>query len=271
MTIENKINALYDKTSAFNENDLQTFQEFKSLLNTGSIRAAQKVNNEWKTNIWVKKGILIGFKMGKIVSMNWSPQKPFVDKDTFPEYNYHTLNNVRIVPGGTSIRDGSYIGSGVTIMPPSFVNVGAYIDDGTMLDSHSLVGSCAQVGKNVHISAAAMVGGVIEPIGNNPVIIEDGAFIGGNCGIYEGVVISEKAIIAAGVVITASTKVYDMVNDCYLASSENKPLIIPPQSVVISGTRQVKGYKGISIYCPVIIKYRDSKTELSVKLEEILR
>ena len=271
MTLEQNINKLYQKKDNFNENDFQVFNDFKKQLNAGSVRAAEKKDNIWKTNIWVKKGILIGFRMGNIVSMEWSPQKTFFDKHTFPEYNYTQLKKVRIVPGGSSIREGSYIGEGVTMMPPSFVNVGAYVDEGTMLDSHSLVGTCAQIGKNVHLSAAAMIGGVIEPIGNNPVIIEDEAFIGGNCGIYEGVIVSEKAIIAAGVVLTASTKVYDLVNDCFISSTTDKPLTIPPNAVVISGTRQIKGDKGISIYCPVIVKYRDSKTELSVRLEEILR
>lgn len=271
MLLEEKINELYTKKDDYNKNDYRLFEQFKQELNTGKIRAASKKGKFWETNVWVKKGILIGFRMGKTVPINWSDKKVFFDKDTFPEKDYKTIERFRIVPGGSSVRDGSYVGKDVTVMPPAFVNVGAYIDDGTMIDSHALVGSCAQIGRNVHLSAAAMVGGVIEPIGNNPVIIEDNAFIGGNCGIYEGVIIGEKAIIAAGVVLTASTKVYDLVNETFLKTESGKPLKIPANAVLISGSRTVSPEHGISIYCPVIVKYRDDKTERSVKLEQMLR
>ncbi len=271
MLLQEKINQLYDKKGDFSDEDHHLFEQFKRELNAGRIRAATKLDSYWQTNVWVKKGILIGFRMGKTVPIKWSDKKVFFDKDTFPEKDYNTIERFRIVPGGSSVRDGSYIGKGVTIMPPAFVNVGAYVDDGTMIDSHALVGSCAQIGKNVHLSAAAMVGGVIEPIGSNPVIIEDDAFIGGNCGIYEGVIIGEKAIIAAGVILTASTKVYDMVNETFIKLTPGRPLKIPANAVVISGSRTVSSEHGIAIYCPVIVKYRDDKTERSVKLEEMLR
>lgn len=271
MTLEERIEQLYLKTKDFTNEDFETFNDFKSLLNTGEIRAAEKKGASWITNIWVKKGILAGFRMGMTVPMEWSEKKKFFDKHTYPERDLHQLERFRIIPGGSSVRDGTYIGKGVTIMPPAYINVGAYIDEGTMIDSHALVGSCAQIGKNVHLSAAAMVGGVIEPIGSNPVIIEDNAFIGGNCGIYEGVIIGERAILAAGVILTSSTKVYDLTRNQFITSTPDRPLVIPPNSVVISGTRSVSEEDGISVYCPVIIKYRDSKTEKSVRLEEMLR
>ena len=265
MNLKEKILELWKKDK-FTKADRAIFEEFKHDLNEGKIRAAEKIDGKWIVNTWVKKGILIGFKMGKIVPLGY-----FWDKDTFPVQDLSAKINVRIVPGGSSVRDGVFIGKNVVMMPPMYVNVGAYVDDGTMIDSHALVGSCAQVGKNVHLSAASQLGGVLEQIGANPVIIEDDVFIGGNCGIYEGVIVERKAIIAAGVILTAGTPVYDSVNKCFIKKDTNKPLIIPERAVVVSGSRPLKSNPEFSIYCPIIIKYRDEKSEISITLEEALR
>ncbi len=271
MNLKDKINELFQKQPPYNETDHQIFLEFRRELEKGSIRAAEKTTGQWSTNIWVKKGILLGFRLSKLTEMSWSEQKVFWDKSTYPERKIKSTDNIRIVPGGSSVRTGAYIGRNVTIMPPSYINVGAYVDEGTMLDSHSLVGSCAQIGKNVHLSASAMIGGVLEPIGNNPVIVEDEAFIGGNCGVYEGVFVRKKAILAAGVILTSSTKVYDAVHRKYITSGNNTPLTIPEKAVVVPGSRLLKEHEGIALYCPVIVKYRDRKTESSVTLEDWLR
>jgi len=265
MNLEEKILNLWEKDK-FKISDRKIFEEFKHYLNKGKIRAAEKVDGKWNVNTWVKKGILIGFKMGKIIIMD-----SFLDKDTFPVQNLSKKINVRLVPGGSSVRDGVFIGKDVIMMPPMYVNVGAYVDDGTMIDSHALVGSCAQVGKNVHLSAASQLGGVLEPIGANPVIIEDDVFIGGNCGIYEGVIVQSKAIIAPGVIITAGTPVYDAVNKCFLPKRDRKAVEIPERAVVVSGSRPLKTNPEFSVYCPLIIKYRDKKSETSITLEEALR
>ncbi|NQV18945.1 MAG: 2,3,4,5-tetrahydropyridine-2,6-dicarboxylate N-succinyltransferase [Armatimonadetes bacterium] len=265
MNLKEKILKLWKKNN-FTNADRTIFEEFKHDLNEGKIRAAEKIEGKWIVNTWVKKGILIGFRMGKIVKMG-----SFLDKDTFPIQDLSTKINVRLVPGGSSVRDGVFIGKNVVMMPPMYMNVGAYIDDGTMIDSHALVGSCAQVGKNVHLSAASQLGGVLEPIGANPVIIEDDVFIGGNCGIYEGIIVERKAIIAAGVIITAGTPVYDAVNKCFLKKDTNSSLIIPQRAVVVSGSRPLKSNPDFSVYCPLIIKYRDEKSEISITLEEALR
>lgn len=271
MNLKQSIEKIYEKQKPFDEEDLQVFLGFRKLLEKGSLRAAEKINGQWQTNVWVKKGILIGFRLGVLSMMPWSEQKIFWDKSTYPEREINEADGIRIVPGGSSIRSGAYIGKNVTVMPPSYVNVGSYVDDGTMLDSHVLVGSCAQIGKKVHLSAAAIIGGVLEPVGSNPVIVEDEAFIGGNCGVYEGVIIKSLAILAAGVVLTASTKVYDAVKGEFLAVSAGQPLTIPERAVVIPGSRSLKEHDGISLYCPVIVKYRDPKTEKSVTLEDWLR
>lgn len=256
---------LYNKQE-FSESDRIVFDEFKSSLNSGKIRAAEKIAGNWQTNDWVKKGILVGFRLGKIVQMG-----TFMDKDTFPIQDLTSRKSLRIVPGGSAVRDGSYIADNVIMMPPMYVNVGAYVDEGSMIDSHALVGTCAQIGKNVHLSAAAQIGGVLEPINANPVIIEDDVFIGGNCGIYEGVIIGSRCIIAAGVIITAGTPVFDAVNNCFLSKEIGKPVHIPAGSVVVSGSRPLKSNKVYSVYCPIIIKYRDEKSNASVTLEEELR
>ncbi|HPR17685.1 MAG TPA: 2,3,4,5-tetrahydropyridine-2,6-dicarboxylate N-succinyltransferase [Candidatus Cloacimonadota bacterium] len=264
-TLEQQILALSQKQK-FIPADYELFYEFRTALNEGKVRAAEKVNGNWQTNDWVKQGILAGFRMGKIVKMG-----QFLDKDTYPQQDISTHANVRLVPGGSAVREGAYIAPGVIMMPPMYVNVGAYVDEGTMIDSHALVGTCAQIGKHVHLSAASQIGGVLEPIGANPVIIEDNVFIGGNCGIYEGVIVQEKAIIAAGVIITAGTPVFDAVHNRYLDKEPGKPVVIPAKAVVVSGTRPLKSNPDFSVYCPIIIKYRDDKSSVSVTLESDLR
>jgi len=268
--MKTKIEKLFKKEK-FTPADFDTLSEFKQSLNTGKIRAAEKKDGNWIVNEWVKKGILLGFRMGEIIKMPISKMSYFLDKETYPTREFQLSENIRIVPGGSSVRDGAFIGKNVVMMPPMYVNVGAYIDEGTMIDSHALVGSCAQIGKRVHLSAASQLGGVLEPIGANPVIIEDDVFIGGNCGIYEGVIIKEKAIIAPGVIITAGTPVYDAVHNYYLKKENGKAAIIPKKAVVVSGTRPLKSNPEFSVYCPIIIKYRDEKSDASVTLEEALR
>jgi 2,3,4,5-tetrahydropyridine-2-carboxylate N-succinyltransferase len=261
IVLKNKIIEIAKKDS-FSKSDFEVFYEFRKQLELGIIRAAEKIDDTWQTNLWVKTGILLGFRMGKIVKMG-----SFIDKDTYPMQDLSSKQNIRIVPGGSSVRSGAFIAPNVIMMPPMYINVGAYIDEGSMIDSHALVGTCAQIGKNVHISAATQIGGVLEPIGANPVIIEDNVFIGGNCGIYEGVIVQERAIIAAGVIITSGTPVYDAVNRRFL----EKGGPIPSGAVVVSGTRKLKSNPDFSVYCPIIIKYRDQKSETSVTLESNLR
>ncbi len=265
MSLKSQILELHNKTE-FNEKDKKLFLKFRNGLNSGEIRAAEKVNGKWITNNWVKKGILAGFKMGKVVQLG-----SFMDKDTYPKQDITNRKQIRLVPGGSSIREGAHIGENVIMMPPMYINVGAYVDCGSMIDSHALVGACAQVGRNVHLSAASQLGGVLEPISANPVIIEDNVFIGGNCGIYEGVIVEQNAIIAAGVIITAGTPIFDSVNNHFLTKDDNGSLHIPQGAVVIPGTRKMKSNDEFSIYCPIIIKYRDEKSDRSVTLEDALR
>lgn len=254
---------------------LELFQTLKDGLNRGDIRAAEPVEGGWAVNEWVKKGILLGFRFGCLSDMSLNERVPFFDKHTFPLKAVTLESGIRIVPGGSSIRDGSYVAPHVTCMPPMYINTGAYVDEETMIDSHALVGSCAQVGKRVHVSAAAQIGGVLEPVGSLPVIIEDDVLIGGNAGIYEGTIVRSGAIIGAGVILTASTPVYDLIKERVYAAAPGSPLTIPEGAVVIPGARPVsKGTGkewGISIYTPVIVKYRDDKTEGAVTLEELLR
>lgn len=270
MKLQNKIEELFDKTE-YKLEDREIFDLFIEKLNCGEIRAAEKINDNWRVNSWVKKGILVGFKMGSIIEMNYGSSQPFLDKDTYPIRKFGIDDKVRLVPGGSSVRNGAYVAPGAVMMPPMYINVGAYVDAGTMVDSHALVGSCAQIGKRVHLSAAAQIGGVIEPIGANPVILEDDVFVGGNCGVYEGVIVSERAILAPGTILTASIPVYDSVNDLYLKKTDHQPLIIPKNAVVVPGSRKLKSNDNISIYCPVIIKYRDEKTDSALELENLLR
>lgn len=267
--LKDRINAVYENKDYDREGGLEIFSEFLNLLNSGEIRAAEKIGDKWIVNEWVKRGILIGFRLGEIIDMPYSESKNFTDKSTYPEKVILSNSGIRIVPGGSSVRSGSYISRGVTMMPPAYVNVGAYVDSGSMIDSHALVGSCAQIGKNVHLSAGAMIGGVLEPINANPVIIEDNAFIGGNTGLYEGVLIKEGAIIAPGTLITKGTPVFDAVNNRYL-EFENSP-VIPSNAVVVPGSRPLKSNPSFQLYCPIIVKYRDEKSSASVELENLLR
>ena len=264
------------ETSEYSEDDFAVFAEFKASLNRGEIRAAERdAEGRWQTNAWVKRGILLGFRMGSLVDMSASGGLQFIDKHTYPIRKFSLADRVRIVPGGSSIRDGAYLAPGVVCMPPMYVNVGAYVDEGTMIDSHALVGSCAQIGKRVHLSAAAQVGGVLEPVGAVPVVIEDDVLVGGGCGIYEGTVVRERAVLAAGTILTGSTPVYDLTNEKIYQRTADGPLEIPAGAVVVPGSRNVRSEAGkawgLSLYAPVIVKYRDEKTDRAVQLEDYLR
>ena len=317
MNLQLRIEELYAReTDEYGDEYFQAFDEFKAVLNEGRVRAAEPYPASptgWRVNTWVKKGILLGFRIGRVVEMAVAPvpspadwrspiasgQAPtaatqgadlkvgatpgdareiefqFRDKHTFPLKQIPAGQNIRIVPGGSSIRDGCYIGKNVTCMPPMYVNAGAYVDDGTMIDSHALIGSCAQVGKRVHVSAAAQIGGVLEPIGAMPVIIEDEVLVGGNCGVYEGTIVGRGAVLAAGTILTGSTPVYDVVRDAVHRREGERPLMIPVGAVVVPGARAITKGRGkelgLSLYTPVIIKYRDEKTDHAVRLEELLR
>ena len=254
---------------------LHSVGQLKEMLNSGHVRAAEYLAGGWRVNTWVKKGILLAFRFGKLAEAFPDHAFPFFDKDTMTLRKFSLAENVRIVAGGSAIRDGAFVAEGVVMMPPSYVNIGAYIDRQTMIDSHALVGSCAQVGKRVHISAAAQIGGVLEPIGSMPVIIEDDVLIGGNCGIYEGTIIEKRAVIGAGVILTGSTPVYDVVRNMIHRKTPEKPLVIPRDAVVIPGNRHIDNpfahQHKLSIYTPIIVKYRDEKTDAATALEESLR
>ncbi len=274
------IEQLFDnKPERYTPEHFALFAQFKAALNRGEIRAAVPDASEasgWRVNGWVKKGILVGFRLGGIIDMSIDPVKqPFLDKSTYPVRQVGAADGVRIVPGGSSIRDGCYLGRGVTCMPPMYINVGAYVGDGTMVDSHALVGSCAQVGTNCHISAASQIGGVLEPVGALPVIIEDNVLIGGNCGVYEGPVVQKEAVLGTGTILNRSTPVYDLVRGEVYRATDSQPLVIPAGAVVIAGSRAVTNGHGkewgISIYTPVIVKYRDEKTGTRIQLEDLLR
>jgi len=252
----------------------QTFVEFRDALTRGEIRAAEKTDGRWTVNTWVKQGILLGFRLGELAEMG-DAALSFVDKDTFPARHFAVTDRVRLVPGGSSVRVGAYVAPSVICMPPMFINVGAYVDEGTMVDSHALVGSCAQIGKRVHLSAAAQVGGVLEPINAAPVIIEDDVLVGGNCGIYEGTLVRARAVLGAGTILTRSTPLYDLVKGEVYRATADTPLEVPENAVVVPGSRAVK--KGaaaewnLSLYTPVIVKYRDEKTDKGIELEDWLR
>jgi len=277
MPLREEIEALAARSgSEFTVTDRALFDEFKTQLNRGAIRAAERQpDGSWSVNTWVKQGILLGFRMGQLIDMSSSPPLRFFDKDTYPVRPTTVADNVRIVPGGSSIRDGAYIAPGVVCMPPMYVNAGAYVDEGTMIDSHALVGSCAQIGKRVHLSAAAQIGGVLEPVGAIPVVIEDDVLVGGGCGVYEGTIVHERAVLAAGTILTGSTPVYDLAREKIYQRTPNAPLEIPAGAVVVPGSRSVRGQCGqawgLSLYAPVIVKYRDEKTERAVQLEDYLR
>jgi 2,3,4,5-tetrahydropyridine-2,6-dicarboxylate N-succinyltransferase len=275
--LEKQITGLFNNPPAggYTDEHSRLFDEFKEALNAGRVRAASPVDGHWQVNLWVKQGILLGFRMGSLQNFSIDERFRFFDKHTYPLKKLGLDDGVRIVPGGSSIRDGAYIGRGVTCMPPMYINVGAYVDDGTMVDSHALVGSCAQVGKRVHLSAASQVGGVLEPVGALPVIIEDDVLVGGNCGIYEGTMVREGAVIGAGTILTAGTPVYDLVKQTVYRREGDKPLEIPARAVVVPGARALsRGWgkeQNLSVYTPIVVKYRDSKTERSIQLEDILR
>ena len=274
MDIQSEIVALLDQPLAeARKTGLDALARFREGLNAGSWRAAEKVDGAWRTNTWVKEGILLAFRLGVSRDTGPSGQLRFRDKDTLPLRT--SLDGFRIVPGGSSVRDGAYIGPRVICMPPMFVNVGAWVGEGSMIDSHALVGSCAQIGKRVHLSAAAQIGGVLEPPGALPVIVEDEAFIGGNCGVYEGVIVGERAVLAPGVLLTGGVTVYDTVREEIYRRVEDQPLAIPPGAVVVPGTRRLSGSfgdkHGLSLYSPTIVKYRDEKTDAAISLESALR
>jgi 2,3,4,5-tetrahydropyridine-2,6-dicarboxylate N-succinyltransferase len=250
----------------------ETFLEFRDALTRGKVRAAEKIDGRWVVNTWVKQGILLGFRLGELTEMG-DAGLSFVDKDTFPARRFVVADRVRVVPGGSSVRVGAYVAASVICMPPMFINVGAYVDEGTMVDSHALVGSCAQVGKRVHLSAAAQIGGVLEPVNAAPVIIEDDVLVGGNCGVYEWTLVRARAVLGAGTILTRSTPLYDLVRGDVYRATPDKPLEVPENAVVVPGSRAVK--KGpewnLSLYTPVIVKYRDEKTDRGIELEEWLR
>lgn len=272
---QDRIERLFaEKPDQYSDEDKQLFELFRNELNRGTVRSAEPDPSEptgWRVNTWVKKGILIGFRMGGIVEMGGQ----FFDKSTYPLRKITAEDRVRVVPGGSSIRDGCYVGRSVTCMPPMYINAGAYVDEGTMVDSHALIGSCAQIGRNCHISAAAQIGGVLEPIGALPVIIEDGVVVGGNCGIYEGTVVKRGAVLGSGVILTQSTPVYDLVHGVVHRATDNLPLIIPEEAVLVAGSRSIQSgigkELGLSLYTPVLVKYRDSRTETKIQLEDLLR
>lgn len=276
MNLKVEIERLQAQTE-FTSDDRDVYEAFKLALRRGEIRSAEKdTGGNWHANSWVKQGILIGFRMGKMVEMSKPTETlKFFDKDTFPLRPMTLDDGVRIVMGGSAIRDGCYVAPGVVVVPPAYINVGAYVDEASMVDSHALVGSCAQIGKRVHLSAAAQIGGVLEPVGALPVIIEDDVLVGGNTGVYEGTIVREGAVLASGVILTRSTPVFDLPNGRVIKSDGDKPLEIPAGAVVVQGSRAVTvGFgkeNGLSIYCPIIVKYRDEKTDASTKLEDYLR
>src|ERR1700723_2699368 len=288
--LPSQIEKLFDHPPAeYEEEHFELFDRFKEALNRGEVRAAEpdaSAKSGWRANAWVKKGILLGFRMGATVDMSVSAaeaagdlphqaRQAFIDKSTYPLRKFDVSDGVRIVPGGSSVRDGAHIARGVICMPPMFVNVGAYVDENTMIDSHALVGSCAQVGRNCHISAASQIGGVLEPVGALPVIIEDDVLIGGNCGIYEGAIVKRGAVLGTGTILNRSTPVYDIVRSQIYRATDDAPLVIPEDAVVIAGSRAITSGPGkdwgISVYTPVVVKYRDAKTDAKIQLEDLLR
>ncbi len=250
-------------------------EELRRVLTAGEVRAAAPTEDGWVVNDWVKKGIIVGFRVGQIEDYSINSHFPFFDKGTLPPRRLTPEDGVRVVPGGSSIRDGAYVAAGVVCMPPMFVNVGAYVDEGTMIDSHALVGSCAQIGKHVHLSAGAQIGGVLEPVGAMPVIVEDGAVVGGNCGVYEATIVGAEAVLAPGTILTNSTPLHDLVYDTVLRGSREQPLTVPPRAVVVPGSRPARGEfaerDGLQLYTPIIVKYRDPGTDAALALEEALR
>jgi 2,3,4,5-tetrahydropyridine-2,6-dicarboxylate N-succinyltransferase len=278
--LQSQIEALFETPPpSYREEHFELFRSFKLALNRGDIRSAEpdkSAPNGWRANAWVKKGILLGFRMAPTIDMSIdSKRQPFFDKSTYPARAVSIADGVRIVPGGSSVRDGAYLGRGVICMPPMFVNVGAYVGEGTMIDSHALVGSCAQVGQDCHLSAASQIGGVLEPVGALPVIIEDDVMIGGNSGVYEGTIVKKGAVLGTGTILNRSIPVYDLARETVHSAKDDEPLVIPENAVVVPGSRAVShpaGAKwGLSLQCAVIVKYRDEKTGARVQLEDLLR
>ena len=256
---------------------MTAFVALRSALEAGEVRAAEPDATSpagWRVNAWVKRGILLGFRLGALEEMP-AAGLSFVDKHTYPARRFTAGDGVRVVPGGSSVRAGAFVARGVVCMPPMYINVGAYVDEGTLVDSHALVGSCAQIGRRVHLSAAAQIGGVLEPVNASPVVIEDDVLVGGNCGVYEGTIVRKGAVLAAGVILTRGTPLFDLVNGSVIRSSADLPLIVPENAVVVPGARTVNKGKGkewgLSLYAPAIVKYRDDKTDLSTALEDLLR
>ena len=279
-SLAERISALFSAGSSAPKDEARAaFLELQRALSAGTVRSAEpdaSAPTGWRVNLWVKQGILLGFRFGDVIDMSADHGRwPFYDKDTMTVKKPGVDAGVRIVPGGSTVRDGAFLAKSVVCMPPMYVNIGAYVDEGTLVDSHALVGSCAQIGKRVHISAAAQIGGVIEPVGQLPVVVEDDVLIGGNTGIYEGAVIRTRAVIAAGTVLTGSTPVYDLPRGEIIRPEPGQPLVIPAGAVVVPGARQVSVGKGkdwgLSLATPVIVKYRDDKTDTRTELEAWIR
>jgi len=271
--LRERIEAAFDKKS---ELTAEEFAEFMRWLNDGTVRAAMPVDDGWQVQSWVKKGILLGFRSGVMQDFSENGPLLFFDKHTFPLKPLTLQDGVRVVPGGSSVRSGSYVAKGVVIMPPAYINVGAYVDADSMIDSHSLVGSCAQIGKRVHLSAGAQIGGVLEPVGSQPVIIEDDVLVGGNCGVYEGTRVCRGAVLGAGTILTRSIPVYDLVHHTVLRGSADAPLTIPERAVVVAGSRPITSndfarQEQLHLQCGLIIKYRDANTDRATALESALR
>ena len=279
MTLQERIDHIFAAGDAAPRDEGRAIAEaLRAALSSGTVRAAEPDDSAasgWRVNGWVKRGILLAFRFGDIIEMNGSDRARFFDKDTLPLQPLDARSGIRVVPGGSSIRDGAYIGHGVICMPPMYVNIGAWVGEGTLIDSHALVGSCAQIGNRVHISAAAQIGGVLEPVGALPVIVEDDVLIGGNCGVYEGAVIKKRAVLAAGTILTASTPLYDLTTARIIRAAPGEPLVVPEGAVVVPGTRPVINGPGkdwgLSVATPIIVKYRDEKTSARTALEEWIR
>ncbi len=280
MTLAESITELFAQGSAASKDAArELFAQLRAELSAGRVRAAEPDSASptgWRVNVWVKQGILLGIRFGDLVDVGIGKGRlPFFEKDTMPLKPLDVANDVRLVPGGSSVRDGAYLGRGIICLPPMFINVGAYVGDGTLVDSHALVGTCAQIGQRVHLSAAAQIGGVIEPVGAMPVIVEDDVLVGGNCGVYEGAIIKRRAVLAAGTIITGSTPMYDLPNERIIKPEPGQPLVVPEGAVVVPGARQVsvgagRGW-GLSLATPIIVKYRDEKTDARTELERWIR
>ena len=279
MTLEAEVERLFARGDDAPRADARAVvQELRAALSAGAARAAEPdpaSPTGWRVNLWVKRGILLAFRFGDTVDQTPDGRGRFFDKDTLPLKPLSAGSGVRVVPGGSSVRDGAYLGRGVICMPPMYVNIGAWVGDESLIDSHALVGSCAQVGSRVHISAAAQIGGVLEPVGALPVIVEDDVMIGGNCGVYEGAVIKQRAVLAAGTILTNSTPIYDVTTGAILRAAPGEPLVVPPGAVVVPGTRPIAtgpgSEWGLAVATPIIVKYRDQKTSARTALEEWIR